>query len=142
MSRASSTLGGLALVSYLAAPAAAQEPDPAPLFGSDEILAVTFTADFSQLKRDRRVSPDRPALVTVSGLDGTSVDIGAQLRTRGEFRLDPANCSFPPVRLDVDRSDARGTVFEGQDKLKVVSSCRPGRISYEQLVITDYLAYG
>ena len=119
----------------------AQAPDPAPLFASDNILTVTLTADFAQLKRDRSVSPDRPALVTVTGLDGSSVDIGADLRTRGEFRLDPANCSFPPLRLDVDRSDARGTVFEGQDKLKVVSSCRPGRRSYGQLVITEYLAY-
>lgn len=112
-----------------------------PLFSSHELLDVTLTADFSALRRDRRESPDRPAVLTAPATDGGTVDIGAELRTRGEFRLDPSNCTFPPLRMDVDGSDARGTVFESQDNLKIVSSCRPGRSAYDQLVLAEYLAY-
>lgn len=115
--------------------------DPPPLFTSDDVLSITLTADFSALREDRTDSPDRPALVTLVSPDGGSVDIGAELRTRGEFRLDPSNCSFPPLRMDVRAGDAEGTAFEGLDELKLVSSCRPGREAYEQYVLTEYLAY-
>jgi len=128
----------------VAGSAAAQNTTPSatpPLFTSDAVLHLTLSADFTALERDRSASPDRPAIVTVATDDGSSVDIGAELRTRGQFRLDPSNCSFPPLRLDVRAGDAVGTVFEGQDELKFVSSCRPGRDAYEQYVLTEYLAY-
>jgi hypothetical protein len=102
---------------------------------------VTLTADFERLDGDRRESPDRPALVRAPDTSGRSVDIGAELRTRGDFRLEAINCSSPPLRLDVSAADARGTLFDGQDELKLVSSCRPERPAYEQLVILEYLAY-
>jgi hypothetical protein len=111
-----------------------------PLFVEAEPLDLTIIADFSALRSDRRESPDRPALLTVPREGGT-VDVGAEIRTRGEFRLDPGNCSFPPLRIDVDRSDARGTVLEGQDDLKLVTSCRPGRSTYDELVPLEYLVY-
>jgi hypothetical protein len=115
--------------------------DPPPLFRAHEPLVVTLTADISALLDDRRESPDRPATLTVVDADGARHDVGAEVRTRGEFRLDPANCAFPPLRIDVDRSDAVGTVFESQDDLKLVASCRPGLDAYEQLVRAEYLAY-
>ena len=132
-----------------AAGASAQQPSlepdaaapPAPLFASHDELAVTLTADFTQLEGDRRTSPDRPGTVSVAGPDGAPVEIGMEIRTRGEFRLDRSNCFFPPLRIDVDGSDAVGTVFDGQDDLKIVSSCRPGRARYDQLVPLEYLTY-
>ena len=140
------------------APAAAQVDSPPrdtsatlpPLFAVHEPLEMTITADFTALRDDRGASPDRPALLTVpagratpsgeSGDAGT-VNVGASIRTRGAFRLDPGNCSFPPLRIDVEGSDARGTVLEGQDDLKLVSSCRPGRSTYDELVPLEYLVY-
>lgn len=126
-------------------PLAAQSPEPVdsipPLFSSYEPIPITLTADLGALRGDRNESPDRPALLTVPLLDGGATDLDIQVRTRGEFRLDPANCSFPPLRLDVPASRAAGTVFAGQDKLKVVSSCRPGRDTYDQLVLKEYLVY-
>ena len=115
--------------------------DTLALFASHDPLDIALTADFEALRRDRRESPDRPALLTTPTLDGERANVAAELRTRGEFRLDRSNCAFPPLRIDVDGSDARGTVFEGQDELKIVSSCRPGRDDYEQFVLKEYLAY-
>lgn len=123
------------------AQAAAPGPDSLPpLFAESEPLALQITADFGALRGDRSDSPDRPALLTVPH-EGRTVDVGASIRTRGAFRLDPGNCSFPPLRLDVRGSEAGGTVLEGQDDLKVVSSCRPGRAAYDELVLLEYLAY-
>lgn len=114
-------------------------PDAPPLFASSAALPVTITADFAALGEDRNESPDRPGSLTVQGLDGRDVVIDVEIRTRGNFRLE--TCSFPPLRIDVDAGQAEGTPFEGQDDLKLVSSCRPGRESWQELVIKEYLAY-
>lgn len=113
----------------------------APLFASVEPLAITLTADLEALRGDRSESPDRPGTLTVVGDDGVPVEIPVEVRTRGAFRLDPANCSFPPLRIDVDGDAAAGTPLAGQDDLKLVSSCRPGRASYDDLVVKEYLTY-
>ncbi len=133
----------IALAALLSAvPICAQAPTEHPFFDPDEPLELTLTADFSLLKDDRRgESPERPAMVTVIGDDGSEVVIEAQLRTRGKFRRDSHTCSFPPLRLNLKRKQAEGTAFEGQDKLKIVGSCRPNRNSYEQLVLSEYLQY-
>ena len=44
-----------------------------------------------------------------------------KVRTRGNFRRSKANCNFPPLRLNFAGKSVEGTVFEGQDKLKLVS---------------------
>lgn len=115
--------------------------EPPPLFASTDPLSVTIVADFSALRDDRSASPDRPAVLIVEGADGSTTEVPAELRTRGAFRLDPANCTFPPLRIDVEGDAAQGTPFAGQDDLKLVSSCRPGRDSFEELVHAEYLAY-
>lgn len=108
----------------------------APLFANDSILQVTLEADLSALVGDRTESPDREGVLTVAG-----VRIPTRVRTRGNFRLDPANCSFPPLRIELDEQAPATSVFGGQDELKVVSSCRPGRDSHDELVMLEYLAY-
>jgi thiamine biosynthesis lipoprotein len=110
---------------------------PAPnLFAADSIVHVTIEADFSALVGDRTDSPDREGLVVA---DGSSLPV--RIRTRGEFRLDPANCAFPPLRIELDEAAQPGSLMQGQDELKIVSSCRPGRPAYDQLVFLEYLAY-
>lgn len=112
-----------------------------PLFSSHETLPVVLIADLSALRGDRSESPDRPGTLVVA-VDGERREIPVEIRTRGAFRLDPSNCSFPPLRIDVDEAEAAvGTPFEGQDDLKLVSSCRPERTSWEALVVKEYLAY-
>lgn len=118
-----------------------QETPPAPLFDSDDPLAFSLVADFAALEGDRTAgAPNRPATLVLAGSAGEErLDI--EVRTRGSFRLDPANCSFPPLRLEFPRGRGAGTPFEGQEELKMVGSCRPERDSYEQLVLKEYLIY-
>lgn len=123
------------LGSILLAPEAS---DTLPLFASDEPLDLALVADFGAIRGDHTRDPeDRPALLALP--DGDTLDV--ELRPRGDFRRDPKYCSFPPLRLDVKTRAARGTVFEGQDKLKVVVPCRPERPDYEELVLREYLLY-
>ncbi len=117
----------------------AQRAAAVQLFASEEPLELTLTADFQALKGDRRgETPEREATVLLPGED---VVLDVKVRTRGSFRRDAANCSLPPLRLNFKKKQVTGTVFAGEDKLKVVGSCRPNRDSYEQLVLNEYLAY-
>lgn len=112
--------------------------DTVPLFASEEPLELRLEADFGAIGRDHADDPEeRPGHLTLP--DGRVLDV--QLRPRGDFRRDPAYCSFPPLRLNVKRGQAEGTVFAGQDKLKVVVPCRPEREGYEAYVLREYLLY-
>jgi hypothetical protein len=134
--------GALVLaVGALPSNAATQTSQPAELFASDSVLRFTLSADFDQLKDDRsQESEERPAILWIRGVEGDTVEVPLKVRTRGRFRLQKNICSFPPLRLNLQESQPRGTAFDGQDKLKLVTHCHD-RESYEQNVLEEYLAY-
>lgn len=115
----------------------------APLFQSHEYLEFTISADFETMRDDDRVddAEERPATITFAGPDGTPQTYDLQVRTRGIFRLRSRNCQNPPIRLNLRTSAMAGTVFEGQDKLKLVGVCRTRQDYYEQYVLQEYLIY-
>ena len=137
-------VGALMLLVILAAPAHAQvEPYPsiAPLFTDDAILEVMIDAPLTALMD---VRPDKAYLdgsFTYMEADGTKRKLGLKLRTRGNYRRDKEHCDFAPIRLNFDKSQVGGTLFEGQDKLKLVTHCQNNEPIYEQLVLREYLAY-
>jgi hypothetical protein len=63
-----------------------------------------------------------------------------KVKTRGDFRLQRRNCPFPPLRLNLPEASPAGTIFDGQDQLKLVTHCRD-RDDFEQNMLEEYLAY-
>jgi hypothetical protein len=119
----------------------AQETLSGDLFSSDAVLRFTLEADFAALKEDRsQESREFPAVIRIPGINGGMVEVPLDVRTRGRFRLRKDICSFPPLRLDFKRSQQQNTVFDGQDKLKMVTHCHDWD-SYEQNMLEEYLAY-
>ena len=59
-------------------------------------------------------------------------------RVRGNFRRQ--YCELPPLRLNFKKSEVKGTLFSGQDKLKLVAPCQHGLESQQKLLL-EYLAY-
>ncbi len=49
-------------------------------------------------------------------------------------------CEYPPVRLNLKKSQTKGTLFDKQNKLKLVIHCDYSE-QYEQVVLREYLAY-
>ena len=68
------------------------------------------------------------------GWDSLSMDI----RARGNFRRD--NCYYVPVKVKIDKKKSRGTVFEGNRKLKLVLPCLMEAYKNDY-VLKEYLAY-
>ncbi|MBT8395867.1 MAG: hypothetical protein HKO65_06730 [Gemmatimonadetes bacterium] len=123
-----------------------QELRPGPqaveeLFSSDKVVEFVLAGDFSRLKKDRRQeSEEIPGQIAVRGPDGAAVEVPIQLRTRGKFRLQKRICSDPPLRLNFPETERFGTLFDGLDKLKLVTHCRDSD-RYEQNLLEEYLAY-
>ena len=137
--------GALALCAAGAAQAQGTFPDQGerapvrPLFASDDMLEITLATEFKLINRQKeRENEERPALLVVhrgEAADSFEVDV----RARGNFRK--RTCSFPPLRLDFQTSAVEGTIFEGQDKVKLVGHCETRRADYEQYVLHEYLIY-
>jgi hypothetical protein len=111
---------------------------PDPLFRDDAPLSVVVTAPLSTLLRARPEDPELAGTFTYKEADGTMVDLDMQIRGRGKFRF--RICDFPLLRLNFKKSQVKGTLFENQDKLKMVVHCKDSR-RYEQTVLREYLAY-
>lgn len=116
-------------------------PGVAPLFQDVEPVQLRIEADFKSLRGDRGDRRgEREARLIVVEDDGTETALPLKVRTRGRFRLERSTCAFPPLRLNVPKSRVEGTLFEGQDKLKLVTHCRD-RDEFEQNTLREYLVY-
>ena len=116
-------------------------PPTGELFLTDAPLRFVLEADFSLLEGDRsQESEERPAWVILPGRDGEAVEIPVEVKTRGRFRLRPDICTMPPLRLDFPSTELRGTVFDGADKVKLVTHCQDQR-GYKENLLEEFLAY-
>lgn len=112
------------------------------LFQTDTPTEFVLAADFRRLRRDReQESEEHPAQLLVRGPRGDAVEIPIQVRTRGNFRLRQRTCpDLPPLRLNFPETQPLGTIFDSQDKLKLVTHCRNSDRS-EQDLLEEYLVY-
>ncbi|MDJ0812374.1 MAG: hypothetical protein QNJ23_01485 [Woeseiaceae bacterium] len=123
----------------MAMPLAAQEGDRAdPLFQDTAILAVTITGPLKTLVKERPKEDYLDGFLEYTEADGRSVKLDLEIRARGHFRH--ANCDYPPVLLNLKRKQTPGTLFENQNKLKLVVQCDRSS-QFEQAVLREYLAY-
>jgi len=117
---------------------AAAERDP--LFQDHSTLKAVLNAPIAQTyaQRDSEVRLYFPGQWTFMNGDGESHRLEVSIRIRGNFRR--KNCELPPLRLNFKKSEVKGTLFKGQDKLKLVSPCQHGLESQQKLLL-EYLAY-
>jgi hypothetical protein len=126
---------GLALLLFTGRPAAAQTR----LFSDSSEIAITLEGPLSTIQRAAARSTDpRPGAVVLAGAPAQRFNV--EIAARGHVRRTGGFCSLPPLRLSFEREQVRGTLFQGQRKLKLVAPCRPGD-AYQQLIVLEYIAY-
>ena len=108
------------------------------LFDKEEPLQITIRGELSELMNDRGEKPVyHPMTVVYRGSDSIEYAIPIKAKTRGHFRLQRANCGYPPLLLNFEKGKSLdSTVFFQQDKLKLVMPCRS-----DEYVIREYLVY-
>lgn len=104
-----------------------------PLFEGDAILQIDLKGPLERTIDDRT---RRNASIFRLEVNGQGFPVS--VRVRGNSRAQV--CPFPPLRLQIEPGAAQGTVFEGQEKLKLVTHCR-GVPGYDQNVLEEYAAY-
>ena len=107
------------------------------LFTDEAPLTLTLDAPFAQIvaRAPRSLEP-WPATLTLAG----AAPLAVQVNPRGISRRIGGFCTFPPLAIGFEKASVRGTLFDGQKKLKLVSACKPGPV-YEQYLVREYTAY-
>ncbi|GAB2589315.1 hypothetical protein GCM10027190_42810 [Spirosoma areae] len=111
--------------------------DDVPIFARDDVLEFTMTCSLRNLLKDRGDSPaSHSVMLTYSDVRQQPVALPLTVKTRGNFRRKSSNCTYPPLLLDFPKKKTRNTLFEGQNKLKLVTHCQT-----EEYVVREYLVY-
>ena len=111
-----------------------------PLFRDHSPLKAVLSAPISQAYAQRHsdVRLYFPGQWAYIDENGETQRLRVSIRLRGNFRRD--YCELPPLRLNFKKKEVKGTLFSGQDKLKLVAPCQHG-IESQQNLLLEYLAY-
>ncbi|MEJ2127469.1 MAG: hypothetical protein P8X81_01340 [Woeseiaceae bacterium] len=107
-----------------------------PLFDDDSVLDIRLSGPLRSVTRSRKHKEPQEYRFTLT-VDETGLPV--DVRVRGKSRK--IVCSFPPLRLNFDEEGVAGTVFAGQDKLKLVTHCKSGNQKSETNLLDEYTAY-
>jgi len=129
--------GSVILVVLFAIGSSAYSGNPDPLFSSDEVVRMELRADFSSIQKNRTENQESfPGELIYYNKEGGEIALPVKVSARGNFRLKPENCSFPPLLVDFKKETVKNTLFENQNRLKLVTPCQG-----EEDVIEEYLIY-
>lgn len=125
------------MAAWLASPgSSAWASESGLLFADDSIVELSIRGPVRDTFHDRKAREERPFTLRL-GPDG-SRDIPLAIRVRGKSRA--IICRYAPLRLNFDPKDTKGTLFEGQNKLKLVLPCE-GRKRAANDLLEEYAAY-
>ena len=107
------------------------------LFDHDKILELTLTGNANELIKDRGDDPQYHALKLSYKDEKTGlIELPVEIKVRGHFRKLKQNCSYPPFLLNFSKEETKNSIFQGQDKIKLVTPCKD-----EKYVLREYLVY-
>jgi len=129
----------LLLLTLFSVVSANADSEALPLFASDDVLDITFDVPMHTIvtKADRK--PEVDGLMHYTEDDGRAVTLRIKMNTRGKSRLE--YCYFPPLKINLKRKETEGTLFAGQNKLKVVTRCRSND-EFERYLLQEFSIYG
>ena len=108
-----------------------------PLFEDQTILDVIIEMPMKTIVNDAADRPEVPGVLRYTDA-GSEVALDFTMTTRGNSRLE--YCKFPPLKLNLKKKQVKGTLFEGQNKLKIVTQCKSSR-TFKRYLIQEYGIY-
>jgi len=125
----------LSLAAALPATPAAAAP-PKPLFASDQPIHLTIQAPLSTLMRNRSFQGSVAGSLT----EPSGLKLPATFALRGITRRTAETCDFAPLKVKFTGNPPPGSLFAGQNKLKLVTHCKSSA-GFQQNVLLEYAAY-
>lgn len=112
------------------------------IFASHDIIDITVSYDIAAVEEDIKEERSlHQGKLSYMDSTGQEVQLNIQLRTRGKTRRNPMLCDSPPLTIHFNVNETSGTLFRGQDKLKLVVPCKKSRSLFEQYLLQEYLCY-
>lgn len=127
----------LATLACFVVPVVAAEPAREKLFSSNDPIQVEIQASWRQILR-KEDDTRWPATLLMTDSTGEARSIPLTVERRGKSRQD--TCDFPPIRMRFNKNDAKGTIFQGEGALKLVTHCDDG-YRWTQYYVREMLAY-
>ena len=111
------------------------------LFTTDEPVNITLVLDYKKIVREKTKEPAySPASVFLTNSESKKDSFEIKVKTRGYARRLYSYCTFPPLMLNFKKGATKNTIFQGQNKLKLVTYCSNSDIN-ESYVMEEYLIY-
>ena len=111
------------------------------LFSNSEPIELILQMDMQNVLNDKSEDPEYYAALLIQKLDDNKIQtFNIKIKARGSTRRIEDICEFPPLKLNFQKKSTVNTVFEGQDKLKMVTHCQESE-EYQNYALMEYLAY-
>ena len=111
---------------------------PSALFMNNEVMHISLRYSNKDIKKVTNDSTFITTFLKFKKQDQSWDSLEVRLRKRGNFRLN--NCYFAPIKIKIKKKEAKKTLFEGHQNLKLVLPCLLQRDSNDN-IIKEYLAY-
>lgn len=111
-----------------------------PLFQSDSVLKLTIKLSLNEVLNDLKVRDYHEGKLFYLKPDGTKSKHKIKIKIRGNNRAKVTTCRFPPLKVNFKKNKLENSIFEGQNKIKLVTHCNNNK-NAEQLILKEYLAY-
>lgn len=110
---------------------------PRDFFEENSPLDMTIVAPLTAIQEDRSLEDAeyRKVWVLLAGTSGQD-SLHAELSVRGNFRRQPQNCEWPPLKLKVKKRDIGSPSLGPHRKFKLVTNCQG-----ENYLLREYLVY-
>jgi hypothetical protein len=106
------------------------------VFDKEDVLEIKISGNIRALFNDRANDAVYHPIKLSYKEKEAEVSIPLKAKTRGNFRRDKENCTYPPILLNFQKVTSVNTLFQDQDKLKLVIPCRE-----DEYIIREYLVY-
>jgi len=114
------------------------QANTATLFDIKSPLDIKLSLSVKEIRKSREDTLYLSHKLYYRNASGIYDSIKVGLKGRGNSRMQI--CYFPPLWVKIQKKDAKGTVFEGNKKVKLVVPCEGQRESNE-LILREYLCY-
>ena len=107
------------------------------LFNDQDILKIKLSYSNAEMRMDT----DDTTFIKVNleyYNNNKWESLNVNLRARGNFRR--SKCYFPPIKMRIKKSSAKGTLFEGNKNLKLVMPCLLKKEKNDN-ILQEFIAY-
>ena len=114
--------------------------EPKILFQSDSVLKLTIKLHTYETIRDVEDRAYHSAILSYTDEKNVESIHQVKLKVRGNNRANINTCNFPPLEVNFKKGKSKNTLFEGQNKLKLVTHCK-NTSEFSDYINEEYMTY-